>query len=94
MRDWSHETFKQILPGDRVRDIPIDGERIAADFVRHRLCRGVAADVAALVLVVGAGCMLQPDKGELHALAREAVRDASADARSAAGDESNLPFQV
>ena len=25
---------------------------------------------------------------------REAVRDASADARSAAGDESNLPFQV
>ena len=89
-----HGAREHGVHGDRVRDIPIDGKRIGANLVRHRLCRGVAAEVAAPVLVVGARRMLEPGKGELHALAREAVRDASADAGSAAGDEGNLPCKV
>ena len=89
-----HGALEHGVHGVRVRDIPVDCERIGADLVRHRLRRGIAADVAALVLVVGTRRMLEPGEGELHPFAGEAARDASADAGSATGDESNLPHKV
>jgi len=42
-----HGACEHRIHGSRVRDIPIDGERIAADPGRHGLRRGMAAEVAA-----------------------------------------------
>ena len=77
-----------------VGDIRLDGDGAASDLGRHGLSRAVAADAGAAVLIVGARRMFQPGKSELHARAREAERDALADAGSTAGDDGDLACQL